>query len=118
MAAILDLFFNETLKATTSFRNEFSIENHVEMRYYIKIYVNSSRIATSTWRLAAILNFVKKNMFRSGESLGLFTCNKGGHYEHFLTFSALYYFFPFPNLKFLDYVLSNMHRSRVAVSIL
>ena len=39
MAAILDLFFNETLKVTTSFRNEFSIENHVEMRYYINIYV-------------------------------------------------------------------------------
>ena len=39
MAAILDLFFNETLKITTSFRNEFSIKNHVEMRYYIKIYV-------------------------------------------------------------------------------
>ena len=39
MAAILDLFFNETLKVTTSYRNEFSIENHVEMKYYIKIYV-------------------------------------------------------------------------------
>ena len=39
MAAILDLFNNETLKITTSFRNEFSIENQVEMRYYIKIYV-------------------------------------------------------------------------------
>ena len=39
MAAILDLFFTETLKVTTSFRNEFSIKNHVEMRYYIKIYV-------------------------------------------------------------------------------
>ena len=39
MAAILDLFFNETLKVTTSFRNEFSIKNHVEMRYYIKMYV-------------------------------------------------------------------------------
>ena len=35
MAAILDLFFNETLKATTSFRNEFGIKNHVKMRYYI-----------------------------------------------------------------------------------
>ena len=39
MAAILDLFFNETLKITTSFRNELSIKNYVEMRYYIKIYV-------------------------------------------------------------------------------
>ena len=39
MAAILDLFFNETLKVTTSFRNECSIKNQVEMRYYIKIYV-------------------------------------------------------------------------------
>ena len=39
MAAILDLFFTETLKVTTSFRNEFSIKNRVEMKYYIKIYV-------------------------------------------------------------------------------
>ena len=39
MAATLDLFFKETLKITTSLRNEFSIKNHVEMRYYIKIYV-------------------------------------------------------------------------------
>ena len=40
MTAIFDLFFNETLKVTTSFRNEFSIKNNVEMRYYNKIYVN------------------------------------------------------------------------------
>ena len=39
MAAILDLFINEILKVTTSFRKESSIKNHVEMRYYIKIYV-------------------------------------------------------------------------------
>ena len=39
MAAILDLFFNETLKVTTGFRKEFSIKNYVEMRFYIKIYV-------------------------------------------------------------------------------
>ena len=39
IAAILDLFFDETLKVTTRFRKEFSIKNHVEMRYYIKIYV-------------------------------------------------------------------------------
>ena len=39
MAAILDLFFSETLKITNNFRNEFSIKKHVEMRYYIKIYV-------------------------------------------------------------------------------
>ena len=39
MAAILDLFFNETLKIPTSFKNQFSIKNHVEMRYYIEIYV-------------------------------------------------------------------------------
>ena len=38
IAAILDLFFNETLKITTSFRNEFTIKNHDEMRYYIEIY--------------------------------------------------------------------------------
>ena len=36
---ILDLFFNEILKVTTGFRNEFSIKNHAEMRYYNKIYV-------------------------------------------------------------------------------
>ena len=39
MAAILNLFFSETLKVTNNFRNEFSIKKHVEMRYYIKIYV-------------------------------------------------------------------------------
>ena len=39
MAPILDLFFNETLKVTNIFMNEFSIKNHVKMRYYIKIYV-------------------------------------------------------------------------------
>ena len=39
MAAILDLFFSETLKVNNNFRNEFSIKNHVEMRYYIKTYV-------------------------------------------------------------------------------
>ena len=39
MAAILDLFFNETLKVTNTLRNEFSIKNFVKMRYYIKIYV-------------------------------------------------------------------------------
>ena len=46
---------------------------------------------------------LKKRMFRSGETLGLSTGNKGGNNEHFLKFSALYYFFPFQNLKFLDY---------------
>ena len=39
MAAIFELFFTETLKVTNNFRNEFSIKNHVEMRYYIKLYV-------------------------------------------------------------------------------
>ena len=39
MAAILDLFFSETLNVINSFRNECSIKNHVKMRYYIKIYV-------------------------------------------------------------------------------
>ena len=97
MAAILDLFFNETLKVINSFGNRFSIKNHVKMRYYIKI-------TTSTWCLAAILNYVKEKMFRSRETLGLFTGNKGGHSEHILKFSALYYFFPFQNLKFLDYL--------------
>ena len=38
MVAILNLFFNETLKVTNSLRNEFSPKNHVKMRYYIKIY--------------------------------------------------------------------------------
>ena len=46
----------------------------------------------------------KKRMFRSRETLGLFTGNKGGHNEHFLKFSALHYFFPFQNLIFLDYI--------------
>ena len=69
----------------------------------LKCMSNSSWITTSTWRLAAILNFVNKRMFHSGETLGLFTGNKGGHKEHFLKFSALYYFFPFQNLKFLDW---------------
>ena len=42
----------------------------------------------------AILNFVKKRMFRSGETLGLFTSNKEEHSERFLKCSsALYYFF-------------------------
>ena len=39
MVAMLDLFFNETLKATIIFIIEFSIKNHVKMRYYIKTYV-------------------------------------------------------------------------------
>ena len=39
MAAILDIFFNETLKVTHSFRTEFSIKNHIKMKYYIKVYV-------------------------------------------------------------------------------
>ena len=39
MAAILDLFFDESLKVTNSFRNDFTIKNRVKMRYYIKIYV-------------------------------------------------------------------------------
>ena len=30
MAAILDLFLNENLKVTNSFRNEFSIKSHVK----------------------------------------------------------------------------------------
>ena len=37
--AILDLFFSETLKVTNNFINKLSIKNHVDMRYYIKIYV-------------------------------------------------------------------------------
>ena len=39
MAAILDIFFSETLKVTNSFKNEFSNNNHVKLTYYIKIYV-------------------------------------------------------------------------------
>ena len=39
MAAILDLFYNKTLKVTNSFRTEFSIKNRVKLMYYIKIYV-------------------------------------------------------------------------------
>ena len=43
MATILALIFNETLKVTTSLTNEFSIENHVKMRYSIKIYIGQFR---------------------------------------------------------------------------
>ena len=43
---------------------------------------NSSGITTSTWRLAAILNFVKNRIFRSGKILGLFTGNEKGQSEH------------------------------------
>ena len=53
MAAILDLFFSKTLKVTTSFRNEFSIKNHVEMRYYIKILcqiVQELQLQHGAWR--------------------------------------------------------------------
>ena len=64
---------------------------------------NSSGITISTWRLAAIFNFVKKRYFRSWETLRLFTGNKGGHSEHILRSSALYIFSPFQNLKFLYY---------------
>ena len=39
MAAILDLFLSETSKITSNFRNKFSIKNHIEMRYFFKIYV-------------------------------------------------------------------------------
>ena len=35
MVAILDLFFNKTVQVTNIFINEFSIKNHVKMRYYI-----------------------------------------------------------------------------------
>ena len=44
--------------------------------------LNSSGITTSKWRLAAILNFVKKSMFRSEKALGFFTGNKIGHTGH------------------------------------
>ena len=54
-------------------------------------------------------------------NFGLFTGNKRGHNEHFLNFSALYYFFPFQNLKFLDYlarcVALRHHDSRVGGSV-
>ena len=39
MAAILNLSLNETLKNYISFRTEFSIKNHVKIRYYIEMYV-------------------------------------------------------------------------------
>ena len=58
--------------------------------------------------LGGHFEFCQKSMFRSGETLGLFTGNKGKHKEHFLKFSALYYFFPFQNLKFLDYICSKV----------
>ena len=40
---------------------------------------NSSGITTLIKRLMAIVNFVKKRMFCSGETLGLLRCIKGGH---------------------------------------
>ena len=45
----------------------------------LKYMFNSSGITTSTERLAAILNFVKKICSTPGKTLGLFTGIKGGH---------------------------------------
>ena len=79
------------------------------MRYYNKIMSNSSRITTSTWRLEAILNFVKKGFSAQGKLWDFLQVIKEDNYsEHFLKFSALYFFFPFENLKFLDYLLKYM----------
>ena len=61
MAAILDLFFNETLKVTTSFRNEFSIKNHVEMRYDNKIYVKEFMNFNFNMALGGHFEFCQKN---------------------------------------------------------
>ena len=104
IAAILD-FFSLKKPQKLQIASELYSALKIVWKWCItlKYMSNSSGITTSTWRLAAILNFVKKRMFRSGETLGLFTGNKEGHSEHFLKFSALYYFFPILNLKFLDY---------------
>ena len=64
MAAILDLFFSETLKVTNSFRNEFSIKNHVKMRFYIKLYVKSFINYNFTMAFDGHFKFCKKRMFR------------------------------------------------------
>ena len=53
MAAILDLFFNETFIVTNSFMHEFSIKNHVKMRYYIEYIcqiVQELQLHHSSWR--------------------------------------------------------------------
>ena len=53
MAAILDLFFSETLKILIIFEINFSINNHVEMRYYIKILcliVQELQFQHDAWR--------------------------------------------------------------------
>ena len=69
MAAILDLFFTETLEVINGFRMS-----------------NCSVITTSTWRLWPFRILPKKRMFRSGETFRLFTGNKGRHFEHILRF--------------------------------
>ena len=58
----------------------------------------SSGITTSTWCMAVDLNFVKNTDVP-------LRGNFGGHSEHILKFSALYYCFPFQNLKFLDCII-------------
>ena len=72
MAAILDLFFSETLKILITSEMNFSINNHVEMRYYINILcliVQKLQLHHSAWQPFWIC---KKNMFRSGKNLGTF----------------------------------------------
>ena len=43
--------------------------------------------------LGGHFEFCQNKMFRSGETRGLFTGNKGGHFKHILKLSALYYYF-------------------------
>ena len=53
MVAILDLFFSETLKILITLEMNFSINNHVEMRYYNKILcliVQELQLHHSAWR--------------------------------------------------------------------
>ena len=70
MAAILDLFFNETLKVTNGFINKFSIKNHVKLRYYIKMHVKLFSNYNFNMALVAILNFAKKKRcFAQGKRL-------------------------------------------------
>ena len=53
IAAILDLFFSETFKILITSEMNFSINNHVEMRYYIKILcliVQKLQLHHSAWQ--------------------------------------------------------------------
>ena len=90
MTAILDFFFSETLKITNSFKNEFSINNHVKIWHYNKIYIKGFRnynfnIAFggnfefcqkkrcfAQWKLWDSLKVIKKNILAIYRLKGLY----------------------------------------------